>query len=38
MIHLPKEIMQSLGLKLPRENSRFTNGWTRKHFHKIYNS
>ena len=38
VIHLPKEIMQSLGLKLPRENSRFTNGWTREYFHKIYNS
>ena len=34
-IHLPKEIVQSLGLKLARENSRFTNGWTRDYFIKI---
>jgi len=35
-IHLPKEIMQSFGLKLPREDRQFINGWTREYFKKIY--
>lgn len=35
-IHLTKEIMQSFGLKLPREDRQFINGWTREYFKKIY--
>ena len=35
-VHLPKDIMKSLGLKLPCEIRRFTNGWTREYFKKIY--
>ena len=34
-VHLPKKIMKSLGLELPKENSKFINGWTREYFHKI---
>ena len=34
-VHLPKEIMQSLSLKLPKENSKFKLGWTRDYFIKI---
>jgi len=33
-VNLPKEIMQSFGLKLPKEDSRFKNGWTREYFIK----